>query len=86
MNPRYPPLVLGCQHKVSLGSCPLNIPGAKIWVHFLPYTHSHMVLRKAWVAFNTVVGTLRLGKWFELALAKVLYFKECIKTLQKKQK
>lgn len=34
-----------------------------------------MVLRKAWVAFNTVVGKPRLGKRFELGLAKVLYFK-----------
>lgn len=45
-----------------------------------------MVVRKACVAFNTVVGKMRLGKWLELGLAKVMYFKECTKTLQKKQK
>lgn len=45
-----------------------------------------MVLRKVWVTFNTVVGKPRLGKWLELGLAKVLCFKVCTKTLQKKQK
>lgn len=45
-----------------------------------------MMVRKAYVAFNTVVGKMRLGKWIELGLVKVVYFKECTKTLQKKQK